>query len=61
MRSPENSEVLTPGRKLRKKGLGWGWEAQATWLIMTPTQALAPLGALHTDPAACGHTLAWNP
>lgn len=56
-----NSQVLPPGRSLRKEGLGWGWEPQTACLIMTPTQALAPLGALHTDPAARGHTLAWNP
>lgn len=55
------SKVLTPGRNLRKKGLGWGGEAQATWLIRTPAQALAPLGVLHTDPAPWGHILAWNP
>lgn len=47
--------------KKKKKGLGWGWEAQETWSVMAPAQALVPLGVLHTDPAAWGQTLALNP
>lgn len=61
--SPMNIKVLTNGRYLgkKKKGLGWGWEAQETWSVMAPAQALVPLGVLHTDPAAWGQTLALNP
>lgn len=51
------SQVLVPGRNVRKKkGWGGGWEAQATWLIMTPLPRPWPLWVTCTQTPLPGAT-----